>query len=96
MSSNRDTINNPDVMRLLNTMRDEQKKALRDINDEQKATKDMFGRELEKLKKEPIDSIERKIKTVKDEIMSKVTGMQQKLKDFEKNSACSGRYNKAT
>ena len=84
MSSNSDTINNPDVMRLLNTMRDEQKKALQDINDEQKATKDMFGRELEKLKKELIDSIERKIKTVKDEIMSKVTGMQQKLKDFEK------------
>ena len=77
-------------------MSDEQKKALQDINDEQKATKDMFGRELEKLKIELIDSIERKIKTVKDEIMSKVTGMQQKLKDFEKNSACSGRYNKAT
>ena len=51
MSSDSDTINNPDVMRLLNTMRDEQKKALQDINDEQKATKDMFGRELEKLKK---------------------------------------------
>ena len=84
MSSNSDTINNPDVMRLLNTMRDEQKKALQDINDEQKATKDMFGRELEKLKKELIDSIERKIKTVKDEIMSKVTRRQQKLKDFEK------------
>ena len=84
MSSNSDTINNPDVMRLLNTMRDEQKKALQDINDEQKATKDMFGRELEKLKKELIDSIERKIKIVKDEIMSKVTGMQQKLKEFEK------------
>ena len=70
---NSGTINNPDVMRLLNTMRDEQKKALQDINDEQKATKDMFGRELKKLKKE-----------LKDEIMSKVTGMQQKLKDFEK------------
>ena len=51
MSSNSDTINNPDVMRLLNTMIDEQKKALQDINDEQKATKDMFRRELEKLKK---------------------------------------------
>ena len=38
-------------MRLLNTMRDEQKKALQDINEEQKATKDMFGRELEKLQK---------------------------------------------
>ena len=35
-------------MRLLNTMRDEQEKALQDINDEQKATKDMSGRKLEK------------------------------------------------
>ena len=72
-----------DIYTLLQTMREEQNKTLAKIHAENLATKRMVESKLDKLKKDLMESMENRIKAVRDEFILKIGQMQTKLDNFE-------------
>ena len=71
-----------DIYTLLQTMREEQNKTLAKIRAENLATKRMVESKLDKLKKDLMESMENRIKAVRDEFILEIGQMQTKLDNF--------------
>ena len=72
-----------DIYTLLQTMHEEQNKTLAKIRAVNLATKRMVESKLDKLKKDLMESMENRIKAVKDEFILEIGQMQTKLDNFE-------------
>ena len=64
-------------------MREEQNKTMAKIRAENLATKRMVESKLDKLKKDLMESMENRIKAVRDEFILEIGQMQTKLDNFE-------------